>query len=110
MLTKAGSAPILRYIISVDKEHDSKSRQVASRRVPLPLHLYMTARGELMKDIEVTDRLLQYGGYSEGLRRRLLEAKAAMLSELAALDGQSTKKPTSSCEANQFSRVPRKIG
>lgn len=74
----------------------------------------MTTRDELVRDIETTNRLLGYTGYSEGLRRRLIDSREAMLRELAALDGQSgAKKPPHRAKVIGFpgtAKMPRKAG
>jgi len=74
----------------------------------------MTARDELVRDIEVTDRLLQYTGYSADLRQRLLEQRDAMMRELAALEAsQEMKRPARRAKVIEFpgkTKVPRKTG
>ena len=74
----------------------------------------MTVREELVRDIEVTDRLLHYSGHNQNLRQRLLEQKAAMMRELAALDAAEEKKrPRRNAKVIEFPRnpnTPRKTG
>lgn len=80
----------------------------------LPFDFHMTARDELVHDIEVTDRLLQYTGYSESLRQRLLDQREAMQRELVALDAAGeAKKPLRHAKVIEFpgkAKVPRKAG
>ncbi|MGE5109519.1 MAG: hypothetical protein ACM3JB_01595 [Acidobacteriaceae bacterium] len=74
----------------------------------------MTARDELVRDIETTDRLSRHLGLSEGLRRRLIDSRAAMLRKLEALDAQDgAKKPPQRAKVIEFPgnvKMPKKAG
>lgn len=52
----------------------------------------LTARDDLMRDIETTDLLLQHTGYSAGLRQRLLDQRKALQQELERFDPSSAPK------------------
>ncbi len=80
----------------------------------LPFDFCMTARDELIRDIDVTDRLLKYTGYSRDLRKRLLDQREAMVRELAALDASGEpKKPPQRGKVIEFpgnAKIPKKAG
>ena len=62
-------------------------------------------RDDLIRDIETTDRLLEYRGYSAGLRQRLLDQKKALQQELAMLDPSfAPKKPPHRDNVIEFPR------